>query len=169
MENEDCEAFNNSGNHQNFTSDPRHIAYQNTAINFTNENWHYSLTTKDSQKILLPGCHISEKTFKCLLSATAFVPVGQYDTYRSLSELGFKFDYGFDQSFDQIPGDIDRLCQIVKLIDELNTYSAQELHDMTAESSMHNQDHVISKRFYQKCEQVNHNSLEQIDEILKHV
>lgn len=161
--------FNDAMNYQHFTGNPNQSAYQETAIHFTNENWHYSLTQKNNKKILIPGPHISEKTFKCLLGGTAFIPVGQFDTYQTLADLGFCFDYGFDLGFDQEPGDIDRFVKIIELIHRLNEYSTADLYQMTQQSSAHNQDWVTSGKFYRICEDNNLQSLSKILEITKNV
>lgn len=161
--------FNESMNYQHFTGNPAQIAYQEAAINFTNENWHYSLTLKNSKKTLFPGAHISEKTFKCLLGATAFIPVGQFDTYQTLSDLGFQFDYGFDLGFDKEPGDIDRFAKTVDLIDSLAGYSAHDLYQMTRGSSEHNQEWIVSGGFYDTCEKLNQDAMTTIQDVINNV
>jgi hypothetical protein len=118
------------------------------------------------RKYTLPGPHISEKTFKCLLGRTAFIPVGQYDVYRTLSDLGMKFDYGLDLSFDQEPGNLDRLSKTVMLIQEVSQYSAIELYEMTQVSSEYNQELVLSGEFYNSCDRLNLQSIEQIKKAL---
>jgi len=155
--------------HHHVTANPNGIAYEQAAINFTNESYHYSLKQIDNQQLRLPGPMTSEKTWKCLLAQTAFVAVGQYDTHKDLCSLGYKFDYGFDMSFDQIPGDIDRLCAIVELIDYLDQYSAQDLYEMTKVSTEHNYHHAVSGDFYQICESFNHSTLENLNKVLNNV
>jgi hypothetical protein len=103
------------------------------------------------------------------LGGTAFIPVGQFDVYRTLKDLGFQFDYGFDQSFDMIAGDIDRLVAIVDFINYLDRFSAQELYDMTRLSSQHNQIWITSGEFYQVCEQQNLQQINKILEVIKNV
>jgi hypothetical protein len=139
--------FNSKPNNQRYNSDPWTKAYQTCALNFTNENFHYSFMGQHT----LPGPFISEKTLKCLVGGTAFVAVGQFDTYRTLETLGFKFDYGFNLEWDKDPGNLTRLESIVNIIDVLNTYSAQDLYDMTLASTKHNQDHVLSGSFTKIC------------------
>ena len=158
--------FTNDQNFQHYTANPTQIAYQQAAIHFTNESFHYSLMQEEDRKYILPGPHLSEKTFKCLLGGTAFIPVGQYDVYRTLSDLGMKFEYGLDLSFDQEPGNLDRLSQIVSLIQKISQYSAQELYEMTRTSSEYNQELVISGEFYRTCETLNIEALEKIKKCL---
>ena len=143
--------FASKPNIQSTNSNPWTKAYQECALNFTNENFHYSYM----QKHILPGPFISEKTLKCLIGGTAFVAVAQFDTYRVLENLGFKFDYGFDLSWDQDPGNLSRLESVVNLIDVLDGHTAQELYEMTLDSTRHNQDHVFSGAFAAQCDRYN--------------
>ena len=41
-----------------------------------------------------------------MLGATAFIPVGQFETYRTLETLGFRFDYDFDITWDLDSGNL---------------------------------------------------------------
>lgn len=145
---------------------PAQIAYQQAALHFTNESFHYSLMDHGRGPFITPGPHLTEKTFKCLLGGTAFISVGQFDVYRALGELGMKFDYGLDLSFDQDPGNITRLIKLIELVKTLNNYTAQELFEMTKASSLHNQDLIASGEFYQTCESLNQKSLSQILKII---
>jgi len=103
-----------------------------------------------------PGPFVTEKTWKCLLSRTAFVPVGQVHTYEWFRQLGLKFDYGeLDLEFDNDAGNLTRLEKIVGLIESLRYWSAQDLYEMTLESTRHNHELVTSTRFWDICEQSN--------------
>lgn len=131
-------------------------AYQNSAINFTQESYHYSLMCENQRTYVQPGPFLTEKTWKCILSKTAFIPVGQYQSYEWLQQMGMAFDYGaLDLSFDQDPGNLTRLEKIVRLCQEINRWSAQDLYDMTRHSTEHNYEHVMSKNFWRCCEQFN--------------
>ena len=146
-------------NYQHFTANPHQIAYQESALHFTNESFHYSQMHNQT----LPGPMLTEKTFKCLLGGTAFIPVGQYDVYRSLEQLGMRFDYGeLDLTFDTDPGNLSRLESIVKLVGGLSNYSADDLYDMTKSSSEHNQKLVVSGEFFHNCQINNEQTLEKI-------
>ena len=151
--------FTNAQNYQYFTANPSQIAYQEAALHFTNESFHYS----QMHDQVVPGPHLSEKTFKCLLGGTAFIPVGQFDVYRSLEQLGMRFDYGeLDLTFDNDPGNLSRLESIVKLVGVLPNYSNDDLYDMTKSSSEHNQKLVISGEFFHNCQINNLQTLEKI-------
>lgn len=144
---------NTTQNHQSFTANPWSKAYQEAAVNFTNESFHYSLMDDH----ILPGPFITEKTLKCLVGGTAVVPVGQYNTLGNLEKLGLEFAYDFDVSWDMDPGNLSRMESIVDLIQDLSKYTAQELFEMTAKSSIYNQDMIWSGEFAQRCQ--THNDL----------
>lgn len=131
-------------------------AYQNSALNFTQESYHYSYMTTNGKHYIEPGPFLTEKTWKCILSKTAFIPVGQYQTYTWLQQMGMEFNYGsLDLSFDQDPGNLSRLEKIVDLIESLDQWSAQELFDMTRDSCEHNYEHVVNGNFWKHCEEYN--------------
>ena len=138
-------------------------AYQNSALNFTQESYHYSYMISGDKHYIEPGPFLTEKTWKCLLSLTAFIPVGQYKTYAWLEQMGFEFDYGaLDLSFDQDPGNISRLEKIVKVIESLQYYSAMDLYEVTLESCRKNYDHALSNNHWTKCEQFNHSTVDML-------
>jgi hypothetical protein len=87
-----------------------------------------------------------------------FLNNGQFDTYRSLSEMGFAFDYNIDLSYDQESGDLQRFEKLINLIDSLSTVNTQDLFNMTRKSCLHNQNHVVSDTFYYYCEDINEQS-----------
>jgi hypothetical protein len=158
--------FDHSLNNQGHTSNPAHPAYQQAAIHFTNETHHYSLMVEDGREIILPGPYLTEKTFKCLLGGTAFVPVGQFDTYATLTRLGLQFDYGLDLSFDQDPGNLTRLEKMVDLIKQLSAMSAQDIYQTTLDSTQHNRDCIVSGDFGRACNREIEQTLNRLHEIL---
>jgi hypothetical protein len=109
-----------------------------------------------------PGPFITEKTLKCLLGRTAFVPVGQCDTYGALKRVGFKFDYNFDISFDNVVHDHNRLADIVELIKTLVSMTPEEIYNGTEESSLYNFNYIKGGRFYKDCEIINQHTIDQI-------
>ena len=131
-------------------------AYQAAALNFTQESYHYSYMINNGRGYVEPGPFVTEKTWKCLKSATAFIPVGQVQVYHWFKQLGLQFDYGeLDLSFDNDPGNLTRLEKIVNLIKTLEQWSAQDLYEMTYESTQHNFEHVQSQKFWNICEESN--------------
>ena len=132
-------------------------AYLNSALNFTQESYHYSyMTDSTGRGHIEPGPFITEKTWKCLVSKTAFIPVGQMYIYHWLKTLGLKFDYGeLNLDFDNDPGNLTRLEKIVNLIDSLNQWSAMDLYEMTLASTEYNCNYVQSEDFWNLCEHSN--------------
>lgn len=141
-------------------------AYIESALNFTQESFHYSLmydAEKDYSQIL-SGPFLTEKTFKCLLSKTAFIPTGQFRNYGWLETMGMKFDYGLDLSFDADPGNITRLDKLVDLIQDISRYSAQDLFEMTEDSTNFNYNLITSGDFYENCDSKNSSDVLQLYE-----
>jgi hypothetical protein len=131
-------------------------AYQTAALNFTMESYHYSFMSNGTRTYVEPGPFVTEKTWKCLLSCTAFIPVGQMHTYKWLQQLGLKFDYGeLDLGFDNDAGNLTRLEKIVGLIKSLRCWLAQDLYEMTQDSTQYNYELITSEKFWNICEQSN--------------
>jgi hypothetical protein len=139
-----------------------HAAYLDSAININNESFHYSYMIVGQQERINPGPFITDKTLKCLLGETAFINNAQYDTYATLTSLGFEFNYGLDLAYDQDPGNISRMSGMLNVIKELSNYTADELYAQTRHSCLHNKDHVVSGDFYKIAESVNHRAVESI-------
>jgi len=154
-------------NYNKYTINPNIPALQECAIHFTNESFHYSDISDKLGDYQHPGPYITEKTFKCLLGQTAFVPVGQFDTYSTLEKLGFEFNYNFDISFDSIIGDHERLEAIINLIKQFANMSKEELFEGTRESSIYNYNHIVNGDFYDICEDINKKSIEKILNIIE--
>jgi hypothetical protein len=157
---------NATQNSQHITGNPWQPLYTDSVIHFTNESFHYSSMQENNLSYTWPGPFITEKTLKCLLAGTAFVPVGQFDTYGVLSTLGLKFDYGFDTKWDRDPGNLSRFQSIVQLIDTLNQFDIDHLQMVTKDSNQHNQNHVISGQFGKQCQQRNNATIEKINQII---
>lgn len=145
-------------NLQTICGDFHNAAYEQSALNFTNESFHYS-QMHDS---IIPGPYLTEKTLKCLLAATAFISVAQFDVYGTLQEFGMKFDYGLDLTFDQDPGNITRLEKIVGLISYLKDIDASNLYENCRSSCEHNRDLILSGDFDLRCQIINQNTLSKL-------
>jgi hypothetical protein len=116
-------------------------------------------------QIILPGPQFSEKLYKCLIAGTPFIPVGQFQSYTFLRDLGLKFDYGeIDLSWDEDPGNLSRLLGIVNLIKNLKDYGIRDIIDMTKESTDHNTEMIWSGDFYRRCQ---HHNMSIRDRILE--
>jgi len=157
---------NATQNKQSITGTPWQPLYQDCAVHFTNESFHYSGMVEDEKKYIWPGPFLTEKTLKCLLGGTAFVPVGQFETYRTLETLGLQFDYDFDTAWDLDSGNLSRAESIVNLIDSLNQYSAEQLLSKTQESTQYNQNYILSNKFFDRCQQKNKESIVRIFDLI---
>jgi hypothetical protein len=157
---------NETQNEQQITATPWQPLYQDCALHFTNESFHYSSMIEDNRQYIWPGPFLTEKTFKCLLGGTAFVPVGQFETYKTLTDLGFNFEYDFDTSWDLDSGNLSRAASIIDLIDYLNQLSIDQLLSQTQESTRYNQNHITSGNFFKQCKDKNEESVTQIIKLI---
>lgn len=144
------------------THDYTHQAYSQSVININNESYPYSFRADELGDYIIPGPFITEKTLKCLLSATPFINNGQFNFYKTLAELGFRFDYGFDLSYDNYAGDIERMERMINVIEECGQYSCEHLYNITKDTCLFNQNHVMSQSFFDLCEQINQRSIDDI-------
>ena len=135
-------------------------AYTDCVINCSNESINNSFQQTDQVSHIVPGPYLTEKTWKCLLSGTSLLPVGQYKTYDSLSKHGFKFDYPWDCKFDQLSGDIDRICEILNCLDQIKNMPLDFLKLSTNESNQHNRDYILSGNYFEQRNLVNLNNIE---------
>ncbi len=140
--------------YQDIASDYRISAYQDCALNFTNESFTYSLMHNSQGRYIHPGPMLTEKTLKCIVSGTAFIPTGQFETYHVLESLGLKFDYGFDTSWDRDPGNLSRLTSVIELIENLQDMDASTIYSLTQQSTQHNQSMIFGD-FQKNCRTIN--------------
>ena len=154
--------FDQKNNDQRNNSNPYQPVYTDCALHFVNGSFHYS----QMQDYIWPGPDIDEKTLKCLLAGVAFVPCAQFETYKFLENLGLQFDYDFDTTWDQDPGNLTRFDSICQLIDDLNQYSPTTLVKKTQESTDFNRNFILDKKFYRNCEQLNQQSLDRLFSLL---
>jgi hypothetical protein len=94
------------------------------------------------------------------------VPVGQFETYKTLCNLGLNFDYEFDISWDLDPGNMSRAQKIIELIDHLNQFEVAQLERMTLGNNLHNQNYIVSGKFYTQCQQQNDKTVEEIFKLI---
>ena len=153
------DAFTQQDNNHQTTTNPNSKSLNECALHFTNESFHYSHMLVHDVETILPGPFLTEKTFKCLFSATAFIPVGQFDVYASLQRLGFRFDYDLDLSFDSQPRNLDRFETVVKFIQSLDRFSAEDLYEITRPSSEYNAKLIRTGEFRDICRLENRKNL----------
>jgi hypothetical protein len=149
-------------NVQKINSNPWQPQYTESALHFTNGSFHYSYTLESKKEYIYPGPDIDEKTLKCLVAGIPFVACGQFEIYKTLSNLGLSFDYGFDLSWDLDAGNLSRFQSIIALIDYLNIMTIDDICNLTNNSTMHNLEFIVKKGFYNTCERHNSDSLEKM-------
>jgi hypothetical protein len=142
-------------------SDCKHPAYQDCAFNITNESFHYSFSLMDGVEFIYPGPYFTEKTWKPLLAGNGIICAGQWQSYISLEELGLHFDYGIDFLYDDIKEDLDRMCALLDVIDFVADIDVDQLEEMSKDSVLYNQDHILSGRLSEICQAKNKNYLEE--------
>lgn len=107
-------------------------------INIVTET-HYS---KDYTRM-----HLSEKTFKPILSLQPFIIVGQQHSLKCLKEMGYKsFNDFFDESYDNIENDKERFNAIIEQIKIINSKTHEQLANMLYDMHsilMYNYNHHI--------------------------
>jgi len=130
-------------------------AYTDTLINFTNETY----SQGQEYQRTFPGPLMTEKTRKALLAGCAIVPVGMSGVYKYLSRFGLKFDYPWSCKFDEISGDLDRMEQVFKVIDEIMSYDSDFLHQQVKDSIEHNYYHLRNIEYINRVDEINQQAI----------
>lgn len=157
---------NKNSNATSITSNPWQPVLTNSAVYFSNESFHYSYMMFNDTSFIYPGPFLTEKTMKCLISGCTIVPVGQFETYKTLSKFGLQFDYDFDTSWDNDPGNSSRLHSVVNLIDDLNALDIEQLELNNREVNAYNQNCLVSGKFWNAVNAANEQAVEQIFELI---
>lgn len=138
-------------------------AYTESLVNLINEtkdnSWHQEFG-------ILPGPYVTEKTWKPLLQGNALIFSGQHNIKRTLEQFNFKFDYPWIDNYSSTVGDLERLDNILLLIDQILGMSAKQIEDGIAESVLHNQNLILSGQLHKKIDQVNQQGLDTLATIL---
>jgi hypothetical protein len=105
--------------------------FENSFCNIITESEYWS----DGSNQLTKDCILfTEKTAKAFINYQPFVLVGCYNSLKYLKSLGFKtFDSWWDESYDNIYDDKERLNAIVKTIETINSFSNQQIYDIYKE------------------------------------
>lgn len=102
-----------------------------------------------------PWPNISEKTLNAIDNYRPFILVGTSNTLSMLKSMGFKtFDQWWDESYDDITNNTDRMAKICKTIDYINSFSIDELrsiYDDMKSVLIHNKENLKRiPKFYNK-------------------
>lgn len=94
------------------------------------------------------GVYMSEKTFKPIAHCHPFIIVSKEGTLKYLKELGFKtFDDLWDESYDDIDDDSERLIKVFELILELSKKTDKEwldIYKIIKKRLIYNREHLLS-------------------------
>ena len=140
--------------------------YQDAWINLTNESWNYSKTIINNHNFHYPGPYLTEKTFKPLLAGRPFLAIGQYDTYKTLKELGLFVDFGFDISYDHDPGDLTRINGIFSTINYIQNTNLDCLFESGLDAAQHNLNYIKNNDLFVCCQDLNIESVKTIKEFM---
>jgi hypothetical protein len=140
--------------------------YRDAWINLTNESWHYSRTILDGHDFYYPGPYLTEKTFKPLLAGRPFLAVGQYNTYKTLKELGLSVDFGFDTGYDRDTGDLTRIKGIFSAIDYIQNTNLDHLFQSAIDAVRHNLNYIRNNNLFVHCEDLNTESVKRIKDFI---
>ena len=81
-----------------------------------------------------PAGSLSEKTFNPILYGLPVIILGGPHMLRYLREMGFKTFHSFwDESYDEILDPAQRLNAVLKLVDQIASYSYEELQELRAD------------------------------------
>ena len=87
-----------------------------------------------SKNFTLNRKFISEKIFRPVNAGQPFVVISTPNFLKEFKELGFKtFDKWWDESYDGIEDDTERLSAVLKIVEDLNKLSNEELKKMYLE------------------------------------
>lgn len=131
-------------------------AYTQCLVNITNETYQ----TTQVIDVTMSGPFITEKTWKPLLAGCAMLPQGMPHTYEYFENFGFRFDYPWDRSFDQVIPDFNRYTQLLATIDEILHFDFHDLGQAVAESNRHNFEHIRSRAFVDRINAINQQEFE---------
>lgn len=106
-------------------------------------------------RVMQPWPNISEKTLNAISNRRPFIMVGAPGTLSMLKEMGFKtFDQWWDESYDDIINNTDRLAKICDVIDYVDSYTLKELRSMYNDMEdvlVHNEQNLLRlSKFYNK-------------------
>lgn len=142
--------------------------YVDALVNITNESFHYSFKQTDTGEYFYPGPYITEKTWKPLLAGRPFVSVGQFSLIKELKLLGLNLDFGFNDSYDDDPGDLTRIIKIFNTLSDIKNMSIKDLYDASIDAVQYNCKSIKNGDFENSCKNANKESLKELHDYLKH-
>lgn len=132
----DTHGLDESGRGQMTSTNNRKDLYLNSYVNIVSET--AFITEKKP--------FISEKLWKPVMNLQPFVVVGNYQTLKTIREMGFKtFEPFIDESYDEVYNHKERMQLILKEIDKLNQMPIEKLHEWyysITDILIHNKEHL---------------------------
>jgi hypothetical protein len=91
-------------------------------------------TIVQETRVTQPWANVSEKTLNAMKNYRPFVIAGAPGTLRMLKDMGFKtFDRWWDESYDDITNNRDRMVKLCETIDYINGFSIEEMREIYKE------------------------------------
>ena len=125
------------------------IYFKDSLINIVSETFFFS-----------PEIHITEKTFKPICFMQPFIMMAASGSLQHIREMGFKtFDKFWDESYDSITDNVKRYSAIVKLVEEIASWSNEKklefshaVKDIVEYNSKHfaTMEHIELEQFKEK-------------------
>lgn len=106
-------------------------------------------------RVAQPWPNISEKTLNAIKNKRPFIVVGSAGTLEMIKKMGFKtFDQWWDESYDNIENNIDRLSKICNTIFYINNLELDEINSIYSQMKDildHNQKNLLNlPKFYKR-------------------
>ena len=108
----------------------------NLATNFTLSNYESTLLSVISETVMDPGCiFFSEKIWKPISVGHPFILMGSPFSLEKLKDMGYMtYESLWDESYDKIVSEADRVIAITKLLKSITQKSDDELNELKLKS-----------------------------------
>lgn len=140
-----------------------HPAFLDCLFNCTNESIYNDVCLIEDRLYRLPYPYLTEKTWKPLLAGRSFLPVGQSNSLRTLTQLGLKFIPELN-AIDVSEREFDRMQQIWTMLDWIRNNDIKYLFDYTFDDVSHNVSWIYDGYFASECEKQNRSLQEKIQQ-----
>ena len=124
----------------------------NAANQYNSEIYYNSLLTVVTETIFVDDCtFITEKIFKPITMGHPFIVLAGQHTMKGIREMGFRTDFGIDQSYDDIIDPSKRLYAVHEIIKDWTQKTIKEKHDILKDALPaieHNFKLIREKNFY---------------------
>lgn len=126
----------------NTSPDGRNLVSENPAPEITEDHYPTTFVSLVTET-LTKGLFFSEKIYKPVLIGHPFILIGAKNQLAKFKEFGFKtFSQWWDESYDNLDSEYERIEKAVRIVVELNKKSSEELIQIRKEMTpilVHNQ------------------------------